>query len=84
MILLFVGAEKNLCFLLTTLRVINSQKKAQQICDAIALYPILDLDITVSIGGISTTNTDFNDAYKAADQALYYSKNNGRNQITIA
>ncbi|PSW39120.1 GGDEF domain-containing protein, partial [Photobacterium phosphoreum] len=59
-------------------------KKAQQICDAIALYPILDLDITVSIGGISTTNTDFNDAYKAADQALYYSKNNGRNQVTIA
>ncbi|PSU71757.1 GGDEF domain-containing protein [Photobacterium phosphoreum] len=58
-------------------------KKAQQICDAIALYPILDLDITVSIGGVSTTNTDFNDAYKAADQALYYSKNNGRNQVTI-
>lgn len=57
--------------------------KAQQICDSIALYPISDIDISVSIGGISATNMHFNDAYKAADQALYHSKNNGRNQITI-
>ena len=58
-------------------------EKAQQICDAIALYPILDLNITVSIGGVSAINTHFNDAYKIADQALYHSKNNGRNQVKI-
>lgn len=58
-------------------------RKAQQICNAVALYPILNLDITVSIGGVSVTNTHFNDAYKLADQALYHSKNNGRNQVTI-
>ncbi|KJG62504.1 diguanylate cyclase [Photobacterium kishitanii] len=57
--------------------------KAQQICDSIALYPISDIDISVSIGGISATSIHFNDAYKAADQALYHSKNNGRNQVTI-
>ncbi|SMY32526.1 GGDEF domain-containing protein [Photobacterium andalusiense] len=58
-------------------------KKAQQICDSIALYPISDIDIKVSIGGISSKKIHFNDAYKAADQALYHSKNNGRNQVTI-
>ena len=57
--------------------------KAHKICDAISLCPILDMNITVSIGGISTTNMHFNEAYKAADQALYHSKNNGRNQATI-
>ena len=57
--------------------------KAQKICDAISLCPVIDINITISIGGISATNIDFNDAYKAADQALYYSKNNGRNQIKI-
>ncbi|MEC6906506.1 GGDEF domain-containing protein [Photobacterium piscicola] len=58
--------------------------KAQKICDAISLCPILDINITVSIGGISATNIHFNDAYKVADQALYHSKHNGRNQVTIA
>ncbi|PTB30914.1 GGDEF domain-containing protein, partial [Photobacterium phosphoreum] len=58
--------------------------KAEQICNSIALSPILDINITVSIGGISVTNTHFNNAYTAADKALYISKNNGRNQYTIA
>ncbi|MEC6795616.1 GGDEF domain-containing protein [Photobacterium sp. S4TG1] len=58
--------------------------KAKKICQAVASDSILDIDITVSIGGVSDTNIHFNDAYKAADKALYYSKNNGRNQYTIA
>ena len=58
-------------------------KKAQQICDSISLFPILTINVTISIGGISATNIHFNKAYKAADHALYHSKNNGRNQVTI-
>lgn len=58
--------------------------KAQKICRSIASLPILNLNVTVSIGGISATNIHFNDAYKGADKALYHSKNNGRNQYTIA
>ncbi|MCD9515385.1 GGDEF domain-containing protein [Photobacterium carnosum] len=58
--------------------------KAKKICQSIASTPILSLSITVSIGGVSNTNMHFNDAYKAADKALYHSKNNGRNQYTIA
>ncbi|WP_279146321.1 GGDEF domain-containing protein [Photobacterium carnosum] len=57
--------------------------KAQKICDSISRSPILDINITLSIGGICATNIHFNDAYKAADLALYHSKNNGRNQVTI-
>lgn len=57
--------------------------KAKNICDSISRCPILDINITISIGGTSTTNMHFNDAYKVADQALYHSKNNGRNQVTI-
>ncbi|WP_297474865.1 GGDEF domain-containing protein [uncultured Photobacterium sp.] len=57
--------------------------KAKKICQSIASTPILGLNITVSIGGISHKNIHFNDAYKAADKALYQSKNNGRNQYTI-
>ncbi len=49
--------------------------KAGQICHSIASVPILNFNITVSIGGISATDIDFNDAYKAADKALYVSKN---------
>ena len=59
------------------------QIKAKKICQSIASFPILNLTITVSIGGISTKNRHFNAVYKAADKALYYSKNNGRNQYTI-
>ncbi|WP_408900231.1 GGDEF domain-containing protein [Photobacterium piscicola] len=57
--------------------------KAKDLCSLIDSKPILSLNVTVSIGGISTTNSHFNDAYKLADKALYHSKNNGRNQYTI-
>ncbi|WP_235861901.1 GGDEF domain-containing protein [Photobacterium kishitanii] len=73
-------------FIITFADMTSSQLhiKAKQICHSIASAPILNLSITVSIGGISATDIDFNDAYKAADKALYVSKNHGRNQYTIA
>ncbi len=41
--------------------------------------------ISISIGVASTADTikTFNDLYVAADKALYISKKNGRNQISI-
>ncbi|SMY32528.1 GGDEF domain-containing protein [Photobacterium andalusiense] len=72
-------------FIITFKDMTNKQLhiKAQQICTSISLSPILGLDITVSIGGTTATNTHFNNVYKIADKALYYSKHNGRNQYTI-
>ncbi len=44
-----------------------------------------DIDVTVSIGVTErTTNMSHNDAFKAADQALYLSKQRGRNRVTKA
>ncbi|OBU18466.1 diguanylate cyclase [Photobacterium aquimaris] len=72
-------------FIITFKDMTNEQLhiKAHQICTSIASSPILGLDITVSIGGTTATDTHFNDVYKVADKALYYSKHNGRNQYTI-
>ncbi|WP_237155937.1 GGDEF domain-containing protein [Photobacterium phosphoreum] len=72
-------------FIITFKDMTNEQLhiKAGKICASIASSPILELDITVSIGGTTATNTHFNDVYKVADKALYFSKSNGRNQYTI-
>ncbi|WP_413516633.1 GGDEF domain-containing protein [Photobacterium phosphoreum] len=72
-------------FIITFKDMTNEQLyiKAEKICVSIASSPILELDITVSIGGTTATNTHFNDVYKVADKALYFSKSNGRNQYTI-
>ncbi|MGF1724693.1 GGDEF domain-containing protein [Photobacterium nomapromontoriensis] len=58
--------------------------KAEQIRESIANEPIAGLDVTISIGGISNTNTTFKNAYVCADAALYQSKFHGRNRVTIA
>lgn len=57
--------------------------KAEQIRKHIALAPIVGIKVTISVGGGSIKNTSFNDAYKMVDNALYHSKENGRNQVTI-
>ena len=44
------------------------------------------LQVTVSIGVASLCehhNSDFDNLYKSADEAVYYSKKNGRNRVTL-
>lgn len=58
--------------------------KAESIREVIESKSIDGIEITISIGG--ATQRDFeavSDAIKRADIALYYSKNAGRNIVTL-
>ncbi len=57
--------------------------KAELLRKVVEESPIAGLTVTVSIGGVHDTNTTFSSAYKRADAALYESKHNGRNRVTI-
>ncbi|OLQ90302.1 diguanylate cyclase [Vibrio panuliri] len=57
--------------------------KAEAIRDHVAKKPIAGLNVTISIGGVHLAEGSFADAYRMADDALYKSKQNGRNQVTI-
>lgn len=72
---------------LITFKTINKKQlavKAEKIRAAIEKELIKNLAITVSIGGIADTDISFSEAYKRADSALYLSKANGRNRVTMA
>ena len=59
------------------------REKAESIRAHVAKESVSDLNVTISIGGVHLSQGEFSDAYQFADMALYKSKENGRNQVTI-
>ncbi|RJX66496.1 GGDEF domain-containing protein [Vibrio sinensis] len=57
--------------------------KAELIRQYVAHKPISDIEVTISVGGVILRDQEFNEAYKRADHALYQSKRDGRNRVTI-
>lgn len=58
--------------------------KAEHIRAEIEKELVQKLAVTVSIGGVVDADMSFSEAYKLADSALYLSKENGRNRVTMA
>ncbi|MEH6470844.1 MAG: sensor domain-containing diguanylate cyclase [Halopseudomonas sp.] len=62
-------------------------KLAERLRQRVALLsfssPQWDLSITISLG-VAVLDKDLDDALKQADEALYFAKNNGRNQVVNA
>lgn len=79
-----IGGEEFL-ILLPHCGIIDASHKAENIRSMIELAEPSDLVVTASIG-IATLcphhHEDFDKLYKAADSAVYLSKENGRNQVT--
>ena len=79
-----IGGEEFL-ILLPHCNIIDAMHKAENIRSMIELAEPTDLKVTASIGIASLIkqhDEDFDKLYKAADNAVYFSKENGRNQVT--
>lgn len=79
-----IGGEEFL-ILLPHCNIYNAMQKAENIRSMIELAEPADLKVTASIGIASLIkqyDEDFDKLYKAADSAVYESKENGRNQVT--
>ena len=79
-----IGGEEFL-ILLPHCNIYDALHKAENIRSMIELSEPAGLKITASIGLASLIkqhNEDFDNLYKAADSAVYLSKENGRNQVT--
>ncbi len=79
-----IGGEEFL-ILLPHCNIYNAINKAENIRSMIELAEPSDLVVTASIGLatlIDQHEYDFDKLYKAADKAVYHSKENGRNQVT--
>jgi two-component system cell cycle response regulator len=79
-----IGGEEFL-ILLPHCNIYDAMRKAENIRSMIELAEPSGLKVTASIGVASLIkqhNEDFDNLYKAADSAVYNSKESGRNQIT--
>ena len=79
-----IGGEEFL-ILLPHCNIYDAMRKAENIRSMIELSKPSGLPVTASIGIatlIEQHDADFDNLYKAADQAVYLSKENGRNQVT--
>jgi len=79
-----IGGEEFL-ILLPHCNIYDAMNKAENIRSMVELAEPSGLTVTVSIGIatlIEQHDGDFDKLYKAADQAVYHSKENGRNQVT--
>jgi len=80
-----IGGEEFL-ILLPHCSILDAMHKAETIRSMIELARPSDLTVTASIGIASLIeqyDEDFDKLYKAADKAVYLSKENGRNQVSI-
>jgi len=79
-----IGGEEFL-ILLPHCNIMNAMNKAENIRSMIELARPTGLTVTASIGIASLNElhgVDFEKLYKAADKAVYHSKENGRNQVS--
>jgi len=79
-----IGGEEFL-ILLPHCNIFDARQKAENIRSMIELARPTGLNITASIGIASLIpqhHEDFDKLFKAADAAVYQSKENGRNQVT--
>jgi len=80
-----IGGEEFL-IMLPHCGIIDAMHKAENIRSMIQMAKPSDLEVTASIGIatlIEEYEEDFEKLYKAADNAVYLSKENGRNQVSI-
>lgn len=59
-------------------------KFAEKLLLVIRAEKIHGVEVTVSIGIVSSHTATYEDLYKSADQMLYEAKNRGRNQFVSA
>lgn len=79
-----IGGEEFL-ILLPHCNILNATHKAEKIRSMIEMAEPAGLKVTASIGVASLLaehGEDFDNLYKAADKAVYHSKEHGRNQVT--
>jgi len=79
-----IGGEEFLV-LLPHCKIMDAMHKAENIRSLIELAQPAGLKVTASIGVASLNEShddDFEKLYKSADNAVYHSKENGRNQVT--